>query len=190
MRPLNPATRLLALIAFLALASGCGAGDGPQSRGEASPSEERETPTAGGADSTLVATARRVVSFLRGDAPFDERLFADTVVLHVAPEGGGAQRAVRASELARPSGWTVGGYSLLPPADERELVTAVGRHLSCVEAPLATQSEALARLPHVGTSLRPAEGGSCLQAWTLTLVFDTAGVSPRVVAALYDQWEW
>ena len=191
MRILNPAPRSFALLACLGLAAGCRGGDGSQPpEGAASPPDERVAPMASGPDSTMVAAARRVVSFLQGNAAFPEGLLADTVVLHVAPEGGGARRAVPVSGLAAPSGWTVGGYSLVPPADGRELATAVGRHLSCMEAPLSTRSEALARMPHVGTSFRPAEGGSCLQAWTLTLVFDTAAGAPRVVAALYDQWEW
>jgi hypothetical protein len=182
--------RPLAVVAVLFWATACRGGDGSRSNPRGDPGQEDiATPVSRG-DSALIAAAGRVGAFLRGNAVFEHRLFADTVVLHVAPEGGGAQRVVPVSELAVRSGWTVGGYSLLPPADDRELVMSVGRHLSCIEAPLATQSEALARMPHVGTSLRPAEGGSCLQSWTLTLVFDTTGGSPRVVAALYDQWEW
>lgn len=188
----RPGFRPVAIVAALCWATACRGGDSAHSDPRGDPEQEgvqHATPVSR-VDSALLAAAGRVGAFLRGNAGFENRLFADTVVLHVAPEGGGAQRMVPMSELAARSGWTVGGYSLLPPADDRELMMAVGRHLSCIEAPLATQSEALARMPHVGTSLRPAEGGSCLQSWTLTLVFDTVGGSPRVVAALYDQWEW
>lgn len=181
------------MAAALFCLAACGGGETrgrmpPGASGQEAP-QERGDPGSR-SDSALVAAARQVGAFLRGRASFDTSLFKDTVELQVAPEGGGAQRAVASSELAERSGWTVGGRSLVPPADDRELAVAVGRHLSCVEAPLATRSERLARLPHVGMSLRPAEGGSCLQSWTLTLVFDTTAGSPRVVAALYDQWEW
>lgn len=184
--------RLVALVAALCWATAYRDGDTSHSNphGDSGQESAQQATPGSAADSALIAAAGRVAVFLRGNAGFEDSLFADTVVLHVAPDGGGAQRMVPISELAARSSWTVGGYSLLPPADDRELVMSVGRHLSCIEAPLATHSEALARMPHVGTSLRPAEGGSCLQSWTLTLVFDTAGGSPRVVAALYDQWEW
>lgn len=189
MRLREPGVRLAAIAWVLCCVTGCRGGDSSHSMPPDVPGQEGAQ-QGSSADSALVAAARRIATFLRGNAAFEERLFADTVMLYVAPEGGGAQRAVPLSELAARSGWTVGAYSMVPPADDRALVTAVDRHLSCVDAPLATRSEALARLPHVGMGLRPAEGGSCLQSWTLTLVFDTTGGSPRVVAALYDQWEW
>jgi hypothetical protein len=56
--------------------------------------------------------------------------------------------------------------------------------------PLASRVPALAARPHVGVRLEPSTPKSCLETWNATFVFDTSAATPRLVAALYDQWEW
>ena len=142
---------------------------------------------------TLDAAARRIVDFLRGKTSFDQINLSDTVTLSVAPEGGGGQATFARQRLGQPSAWRVrsGGhvYSLAPPTEMTKLTTKVGRHFSCNEQSLATRFPRFAKLPHVGTLLEPAIRSSCLQTWNVTFVFDTSS-PPRLVAAVYDQWEW
>ena len=141
-------------------------------------------------DTSLTAAAERIIAFLRGQAGFDPALFGDTVILQVAPEGGGARRRVAREALGHRSGWTVGRHRLVPPDAAGELTTRVGSHFNCMEIPLSTRAEELAALPHVGTVLRPRDAESCLQSWNMTLVFDSAAPRPALTAVLYDQWEW
>ena len=141
----------------------------------------------------LDAAARTVIRFLQGSAPFDSVALADSVTLHVAPEGGGGSATYARDELRNPSNWTVvsGGRSfvLVPPAGSATLTTKTSRHFNCMEYDLASRSPGLARFPHVGTKLQSGETTSCLGSWNLTLVFDSVE-QPRLVAAVYDQWEW
>lgn len=148
-----------------------------------------DAPAPAVSDTSLTGAAERIISFLRADADFPSELFADTVTLRVAPEGGGASRTLARHALADRSEWTVGGHRLAPPAAAGELTTRVGSHFNCMEVPLSTRSEALARFPHVGVLLRPPDTESCLQSWNMTLVFES-GPRPAVTAVLYDQWEW
>jgi hypothetical protein len=148
----------------------------------------------------LDSAARAVIAFLRGEADVDRIRLADTVTLHLSPEGGGTRRKVARAVLRDRSSWTVrsgdlpnapgASYSLAPPTGAAALTTRVGRHLKCREYPLASTDEELARLPHVGTMLMFDEGGGCLSSWNLTLVFDPDRKPPTLVAAVYDQWEW
>ena len=138
----------------------------------------------------LVDAATKIVGFLRAEAPFHPDVFSDTVTLYIAPEGGGATRKVARELLRDPANWRVGNYTLTPPLKSTKLLTRVGRHLNCRDFPLSTRYPQLARLPHVGTMLEPPGGGSCLQTWNLTLVFGTEASTPKLVAAVYDQWEW
>ena len=69
------------------------------------------------------------------------------------------------------------------------LTTRAGRHLNCLDYPLSATFPALARLPHVGTMLSYGTA-SCLQTWTLTVVFDPHARPRTLVAAVYDQFEW
>jgi len=144
-------------------------------------------------DATLDSAARRVVAFLRGNASFEQIELSDTVTLSVAPEGGSGSATFSREQLRRPSAWRVrsGGriFSLIPPSGMTKLTTKVGRHFNCNEQSLATKFPRLAELPHVGTVLEPANRTSCLQTWNMTFVFDTSS-RPRMVAAVYDQWEW
>lgn len=194
---MRPGTTALLVATALAIACEAPSDDaGPESSrpDTAGPAVAQPTAPAGpvspdAADAPRVQAARAVVAFLRGDAPPDTTLLADSVTLHVAPEGGGDSRRVSRDALRDRSAWRVGRFSLVPPASLTELTTAPGRHLACVETSLATRAPDLAAHPHVGASLRPARPESCLQSWTLTFVF--ADPAPAVLTdVLYDQWEW
>ncbi len=180
-----------ALVLALVYAAACGAdADRPASGGDttatARPPAESDAP-----DTTaLFATARRVVGFLRGDLPFDSTLFADSVTLYVAPEGGGAQRTLPRAALAERASWSVGERAFTPGADLDEETLREGRHLNCTELPLSTKLPERAGQPHVGVMLQPADADSCLQSWNATLIFASDEATPRVEAMLYDQWEW
>lgn len=172
--------RVIAVCAlpFLAAAACATAGDEP---GEESTS--------------LAAAAEEVVGFLRGDVPFERLRLADTVTLRLAPEGGGASRALPGAALRDLSSWTIRAgsgqtYSLVPFNGPAELTLREGRHLNCMEGSLASVAPELESLPHVGTMLRPPGATSCLQSWNLTLVFEPGSDPPSLLAAVYDQWEW
>ena len=150
-------------------------------------------PSTPAAASELETAGRTVIRFLQGTAPFDSVALADSVSLRVAPEGGGGSAVYTRDELRNPSNWAVvsGGRSfvLVPPAGSATLTTKTSRHFNCMEYDLASRSPELARLPHVGTRLQSGQTPSCLGSWNLTLVFDSMD-PPRLVAAVYDQWEW
>jgi hypothetical protein len=156
-------------------------------------SRERTVRGKPNSSSSLDSAARRVMDFLRGKLPFDQIALSDTVTFYLAPEGGGARATYRREQLRRPSAWVIPSegynYRLAPPAGLTNLTTKVGRHLVCGEHVLADEFPQLAHLPHVGTMLGPDDFTSCLQAWSMTFVFDTS-VRPRLVAVAYDQWEW
>jgi hypothetical protein len=148
----------------------------------------------------LAEAARTIIAFLRGEVGFDRIRVADTVTLYLAPEAGGAPRAVTREMLRDPSNWTIRGprlrpgrqgirYSFVPSKGTAELTTRVGRHMNCREYPLSSRYKELARFPHVG--IRLAYGtDSCLQSLNFTLVFDPNEKPPTLIAAVYDQWEW
>jgi hypothetical protein len=119
---------------------------------------------------------------------------ADSVTLYLSPEGGGTRRAFAREQLRDPSSWRVasGGhaYAFAPPAGVTRLTARAGRHFNCREYPLSSRFPDLARLPHVGVKLEPERTESCLQTWNVTFVFDPAARPARLVAAVYDQWEW
>ena len=169
------------MVAFLLAA--CGEQEGDSRSVPATPAEASELEVAG----------RTVIRFLQGRVPFDSVALADTVTLHVAPEGGGGSTAYARDQLRSPSSWKVvsgsRSFSLVPPAGSGTLTTKTSRHFNCMEYDLATRSPELSRLPHVGAKLQPGDAASCLESWNLTLVFDSLR-QPRLVAALYDQWEW
>jgi hypothetical protein len=139
------------------------------------------------------SAARHVVEFLQGKLPFERIALGDTVTIYVSPEGGAGRATFRRDQLRRPSAWVVRSagrdVSLVPSAHMTELSTKVGRHFNCHEEPIGAKYPRLSRFPHVGTMLRPRNSDSCLQTWNVTFVFDRSA-TPRVVAALYDQWEW
>jgi hypothetical protein len=141
----------------------------------------------------LDAQALRVVAFLNGQLPFDSLAIADSVTLYVAPEGGGGRVISTRAQLRERAAWSVpsGGrsFSFLPPSGLSVVTTRVGRHVNCQEYLLASRVPQLAEEPHVGVKLAPPNAESCLQSWNATFVFDRA-TPPRLVAVVYDQWEW
>jgi hypothetical protein len=141
----------------------------------------------------LDSAARQVVAFLRGEAPFSSIELADTVALYLGKEGGGTRKAMARAQLRRPSSWSIqsraGTFSFAPPHTHTRLSTKPGAHFICTERQLASSFPQLASLPHVGTMLEPEKRDSCLQTWNVTFVFDDRD-RPRLVAAVYDQWEW
>lgn len=178
------------LVAFLL--AGCGEQEGDSAPDTATPAD---TAAVGAAEAPrLEVAARTVIAFLKGRVPFDSVALDDTVTLHVAPEGGGGRTVYRREELRQRSSWKVvalqRSLSVAPSARVTKLTTKAGRHLNCGrEYDLATWYAELAMQPHVGTTLVPEQMESCLQSWNLTLVFDSVR-NPRLVAAVYDQWEW
>jgi hypothetical protein len=141
-----------------------------------------------------IRAAKDIVGFLRGDVGFDKIRLADTVVLYVSPEGGGGRREFTREQLRTPSSWVVPSgrqtYTFAPPAHLTKVTAKAGRHFNCLEYALASRFPDLARLPHVGVKLEPDTLASCLQTWNTTFVFDASKPSPRLAAAVYDQWEW
>jgi len=151
------------------------------------------SPDAGRA-AELESAARDLVAFLRHEAGFNRVRLADTVVLYLAPEGGGARTTFTGEQLRHPASWRVASgrlaYPFVPPPGATRRTTRAGRHFACREYPLASRYPELARLPHVGAKLEPEGAGSCLQSWNVTFVFDETARPPRLVAAVYDHWEW
>jgi hypothetical protein len=141
----------------------------------------------------LDSAAKEVVAFLQGKRPFDGITLADTVVLYLSPEGGGTRAALARESLRTPAAWTVQSnrqkYSFVPPPWTK-MTTRPGRHFNCMEYSLASRFVNLAVQPHVGVKLEPDRPASCLESWNATFVFDTAAGRPRLIAAVYDQWEW
>jgi hypothetical protein len=145
---------------------------------------------------TIERAAREVVGFLRGDIDFEKvkRLLADTVVLYLTPEGGRTAVALVGEERREPSRWVLlsdrGSYSFVPPRRLTKLSVKEGRHFNCHEYSLGSRFPELAAASHVGVRLEPDKLTSCLQTWNATFIFDWSTGRPRVVAAVYDQWEW
>lgn len=142
----------------------------------------------------LERTAKEFVGFLRGDVAFATIRLADTVVLYLSPEGGGTRTVFAREQLRYPLRWVLRTgrqtYTFAPPASFTKLTAKAGRHFNCLEYPLESRFPELARLPHVGVKLEPDSAGSCLQSWNATFVFDATAQPARLVAAVYDQWEW
>ena len=196
-------------LSLTALLVGCAGGESrPRDSGGIAPAQP---PAAASVDTSSTAPAPSaeqraaleraaddVVSFLAGDARFETLAIADTVELHLAPEGAGTSgtasvRLGRDALRARDA-WKIdaGGrsFSFVPPARLTKRTVRAGTHFDCREIPLASRAPALAARPHVGVRLEPADPKSCLETWNATFVFDTSAARPRLVAALYDQWEW
>jgi hypothetical protein len=138
----------------------------------------------------LVAATERVLEFLRSEIDFDSALFAPTVILYVAPEGGGQERSLTRNMLADRNQWRVQDHSFLPPEGLTDLSISEGQHFNCLPVPLASRDSVLASRPHVGIRLADPQLQSCLQTWSLTLIFSHDTLAPQVTGVLYDQWEW
>jgi hypothetical protein len=140
------------------------------------------------------AAASAVARFLSGHEPFAALDLADSVDLYVAPDGGGGRARIAREQLRDPKAWQLesGGQTrtFVPSGLRTRIITAPGRYMNCQPSDLATRFPALARLPHVGVRLEPPRVKSCLETWNATFVFDTTGGSQKLVAAIYDQWEW
>lgn len=139
----------------------------------------------------LDSAARAVLAFLRGEGA--RIVLADTVELYVGKDAGGTSTAYPRALLANPAYWIArssrGNFRFVPPATLVKLTVKPGAHFICTERKLAASFPQLAKRPHVGMKLEPDVGDSCLQTWNVTLVFDDS-IRPRLVAAVYDQWEW
>ena len=202
-----PGVSLLATLLITALMASCGRETSQQKRSRvdatdtvrrippsASPSSD-VTSRGSAEDVELVEAATRIVRFLRGEALFDSIHLADTVSLYLGLEEGRTRRDVERALLRDRTNWKVQSeslrhsYSFVPPARTAALTTRVGRHLNCLDYPLSASFPDLARLPHVGTMLSYGTA-SCLQTWTLTVIFDPHVRPPKLVAAVYDQFEW
>ena len=151
----------------------------------ASPSDER---------SALTSAAADVVTFLQGDLAFEELEVAPVVSLHLVLDGTRAD--VPRDELRSLGRWQVrsqtsgADYSFVPPEDATGLELREGRHFNCLEYDLASRPGNLGDLPHVGATMTSGDPTSCLNSWNVTFLFDSAAESPRLVGAVYDQWEW
>ena len=146
-----------------------------------------------GADA-VEQSAREIVEFLRGNAPFETITLADTVTLYLSPDGGRILSAFSREQLRRPSQWVLRSgrqtYAFAPPRSLKKMTARADTHFNCLDYPLASRFPELAKLPHVGVKLEPDSSGSCLQTWNATFIFDTSAPPARLVAAVYDQWEW
>jgi hypothetical protein len=142
----------------------------------------------------MTQAARALAAFLDGQSPIDTLLLADSVTLYVAPEGGGQKATLPRSALLDKKAWSVRSardpISFVPDTGLTKVTTVVGRHFRCFPVDFSTKAPQLATLPYVGIKMEPVPASSCLNAWNLTVVFDSASRRPRVVAAFYDQWEW
>ncbi len=145
-------------------------------------------------EARLEAASTSIARFFSGHARFDDFQLADSVDLYVAPDGGGGRARFAREQLRDPKAWQVesGGRTrtFVPPGLRTRIVTTPGRYMNCQPSDLATRFPALARFPHVGVRLEPPRVRSCLETWNATFVFDTTGGATRLVAAIYDQWEW
>jgi hypothetical protein len=146
------------------------------------------------APSDVERAASDAVGFLRGAVPFERLRLADSVTLYIAPDGGGARRVLPRDALRQRANWAVEAgsrrVSFVPAGDLTQLTLRSGRHFACHEQPLASTFPRLAGMPHVGTRLEPETPQGCLQTWNVTFVFEAAATGGRLVAAVYDQWEW
>ena len=180
----------------LVVAAACG-GPEPESEGAVSshgPPEQEAPAGAGGGTvhefAYVVPHVEHLIGFLRGEETLRPGALADSVTLYVAPEGGGEAVTVPAAALDDPAAWRVGGHDLVPPADYRERTTSPGLHWNCRPTGLDTRYPELAGSPHAGVKLEPEGASSCLQTWNATFVFDGNAERPRLMAVVYDQWEW
>jgi hypothetical protein len=154
----------------------------------------RDSGSVAASNRALESAAKEIVAFLQGKRRFETIHLADTVVLYLSPEGGGTRAAFTRDALRTPSNWMLQSgrqsHSFVPPRSVTRMTAKAGRHLKCLEYPLESLFSHLGGLPHAGVKLEPETAGSCLQTWNATFVFDTAAQPPRLVAAVYDQWEW
>jgi hypothetical protein len=142
----------------------------------------------------LRSAAENIVAFLRGAVAYETLSVADTVEFVVPTEGGGTRQRMSREALHDRHAWIIQAnsqqYSFVPAANFTEIKVAPGGHFNCYEGRLSARVAEFAESPHVGVRLDPPEVESCLQGWNATFVFNTASGQPRLIAAIYDQWEW
>lgn len=182
------------LLVALAVCSSCAPRDETSGAAPEVPLDREAAPNSV-RDDELVQAAEGVIRFLRGERSFDELHTADTVSLRLGPDGGGARTSLPRTVLSDPANWVVTTsagtrYSMVPPRSFTQLTAKPRVHFNCLEYALASRAPDLAALPHVGVMLKESEAATCLETWSLTLVFDTAAGPPVLRAAVYDQWEW
>ena len=131
-----------------------------------------------------------LVEFLRGRAPLDTALLADSITLYIAPEGGGAQRRTAKQQLRRRAEWRVGQATFLPSDGLTQLTLRPGAHFRCLPTSLGNLYPALAGTPHIGAMLASPATEGCMHTWNLTLLFNDDLERPVLTAVVYDQWEW
>jgi hypothetical protein len=144
---------------------------------------------------SIETAASNVARFLTGHTRFSDIDLADSVDLYIAPEGGGGHARLAREHLSDPKAWKVASApaperSFVPNGLRTRVITEVGKYMNCQPSPIGTRFPQLAKLPHVGVRLEPPRVKSCLQTWNATFFFDTTAGRPRLVAAVYDQFEW
>jgi hypothetical protein len=141
----------------------------------------------------LDSAARAVLAFLRREKAFSTIVLADSVEIYVGKDAGGTRTMYAREELQRPSMWVgrskLGNYKFAPPSTHVVSSVKRGVHFNCTERKLAESFPQLARRPHVGVMLEPEFRENCMQTWNVTFVFDDS-IKPRLIAAVYDQFEW
>jgi hypothetical protein len=185
-------------VAACALAAGCGGGtpaarsNDTAARAVASADTVAPAPAPAAAE-PLDSATRAILAFLRREKAFSTIELADSVDLYVGRDAGGTRTRYARMDLQRPSLWVArssrGNYRLVPPSSHPVTTMKRGAHFICNERKLSESFPELARKPHVGVLLEPEFRESCAQAWNVTFVFDDAA-RPRLVAAVYDQFEW
>ena len=191
----GPGTRVVWAM-VMALAACAGSDEGVRAGAPAAGTADADTADAGTAGGTMHEYAylephvERLLSFLVGGEAPPAGMFADSVTLLVAPEGGGATAVLTPTELADRAAWRVDDHALTPPAGYAHRQVAPGRHWNCQATDLSTLYPDLASLPHVGVRLSAEADASCMQTWNATFVFDQDAARPRLIAVVYDQWEW
>lgn len=185
---MNLARRLRGAAVLLA-ATACG----DASRRPDSIATADSAPRAAASPAVIADRAYAIVRFLQGQGTLPTDALADSVSLIAGTEAGGRANRIGRDQLADRAAWRVpvNGHqaSMVPPPTSTRLTVKPGVYIRCMDYALAERVPALAGAPHVGTKLEPPGADSCLQSWNVTLVFDTAG-SGRLIAAVYDQWEW
>lgn len=195
--------RLSVLVCVVSYGCGGGGGDRPvPTRDTAAPpaataGESATASTATAATAAAVApmdsAARAIIAFLRREKAFSTIELADTVEIYVGKDAGAMRTVYARQDLQRPSLWVarsrLGNYKLAPPSTHVVPSIKRGVHFNCTERKLAESFPQLARRPHVGVMLEPEFRENCNQTWNVTFVFDDS-IRPRLVAAIYDQFEW
>ena len=182
---------LVPLVIFAFLAESCAEERSNDSAVPHAPSAAARSSAA--SDRQMESVASGIMAFLQGRTGLDTTIVADRVILYVSDEGGGGHISRSAAELTDPNSWAVQSngvtYTFVPPRTLSNVTTKAGVHFVCRETTLSSRARALVNKPHVGVLLNSADK-NCLQTWNATFVFDTSGMTPQLVAAVYDQWEW